>query len=166
MGKILNNIFLIGLMGFPGGSVVDSACQCRKHRRCLGSIPGLERFPQEEMTTTPVFLPEKSHGQRNLVGYSPWGCIELNTAKHIGLKIWKFSVHILLKPGLENFEHYFASVWDEWNFVVVWTFFDIALLWDWNENWPFPVLWPLLSFPNLLAYWVQHFHSIIFQDLK
>ena len=33
------------------------------------------------------------------------------------------------------------------------------------ENWLFPVLWPLLSFPNLLAYWVQHFHSIIFQDL-
>ena len=25
------------------------------------------------------------------------------------LNIWKFSVHILLKPGLENFEHYFAS---------------------------------------------------------
>ena len=24
--------------------------------------------------------------------------------------IWKFSVHVLLKPGLENFEHYFASV--------------------------------------------------------
>ena len=32
----------------------------------------------------------------------------------------------------------------------------------WNENWPFPVLGPLLSFPNLLSYWVQHFHSIIF----
>ena len=26
------------------------------------------------------------------------------------LNIWKFSVHILLKPGLKNFEHYFASV--------------------------------------------------------
>jgi len=26
------------------------------------------------------------------------------------LNIWKFSVHALLKPGLENFEHYFASV--------------------------------------------------------
>ena len=76
--------------------------------------------------------------------------------------IWKFTVHILLKPGLENFEHYFTSVWDECNHVVVWTFFDIAFLWDWNENWPFPVLWPLLSFPDLLAYWVQHFHSIIF----
>ena len=35
--------------------------------------------------------------------------------------------------------------------VVVWTFFGIVLLWDWNKNWPFPVLWPLLSFPNLLA---------------
>ena len=29
----------------------------------------------------------------------------------------------------------------------------IAFLWDWNENWPFPILWPLLSFPNWLAYW-------------
>ena len=27
-----------------------------------------------------------------------------------GLDIWKFSVHVLLKPGLENFEHYFTSV--------------------------------------------------------
>ena len=67
------------------------------------------------------------------------------------LNIWKFSVHRLLKPGLENFEHYFTSVRDECNCVVVWTFFGITFLKDWNENWPFPVLWPLLSFPNLLA---------------
>ena len=46
------------------------------------------------------------------------------------LNIWKFIVHILLKPGLENFEHYFASMWDEYNCVVVWTFFGIAFLWD------------------------------------
>ena len=56
------------------------------------------------------------------------------------------TVHIPLKPGLENFEHYFASIWDECNCMVVWTFFGIAFLWDWNENWPFPVLWPLLVF--------------------
>ena len=62
------------------------------------------------------------------------------------LNIWKFTVRILLKAGLENFEHYFASVWDECNCVVVWTFFGTAFLWDWNENWPFPVLWPLMSF--------------------
>ena len=82
------------------------------------------------------------------------------------LNICKFIVHVLLKPGLENFEHYFISVWDECNCVVVWAFFGIAFLWDWNENWPFPVLWPLLNFPNLLIYWVQHFHGIIFYDLK
>ena len=78
------------------------------------------------------------------------------------LNIWNFTVHVLLRPGLENLDHYFASMGDECNCAVVWTFFGIAFLWDW----PFPVLWPLLSFPNLLAYWVQHFHSIIFQDLK
>ena len=82
------------------------------------------------------------------------------------LNTWKFMVHVLLKPGLENFEHYFTSEWDEFKCVVVWAFFGIAFLWDCNENWHFPVLWPLLSFPNLLAYWVQHFHNIIFQDLK
>ena len=62
------------------------------------------------------------------------------------LNVWNFKVHILLKPGLENFEHYFTSMWDECNCVVVWAFFGIAFLWDWNRNWPFPVLWPLLTF--------------------
>ena len=79
------------------------------------------------------------------------------------LNIWKFTVHVLLKPGLENVGHYFASVWDECNFAVVWAFFCIAFLWDCNEYWPFLVLWPLLSFPNLLANWVQHVNSIIFR---
>ena len=53
------------------------------------------------------------------------------------LNIWKFTVHVLLKPGLENFENYFTGVWDECNCTVVWAFFSIAFLWDWNENWPF-----------------------------
>ena len=35
------------------------------------------------------------------------------------LNIWKFSVDVLLKPGLENFEHYFASMRNECNCVVV-----------------------------------------------
>ena len=48
--------------------------------------------------------------------------------------------------------NYFATLWDEGNWAVVWAFFGVAFLWDWNEKWPFPVLWPLLSFPNLLAY--------------
>ena len=66
------------------------------------------------------------------------------------LNIWKFTVHVLLKPGLENFKHYFTSMWDECNCAIVWTFFGIAFLWDWNKKRLFPVLWPILSFPNLL----------------
>ena len=81
----------------------------------------------------------------NLVsGFSAFSKTQLN--------IWKFMVRVLLKPGLKNFKHYFTSVWDECKCVVFWAFFGIAFLWNWNENWPFPVLWPLLSFPNLLAY--------------
>ena len=53
------------------------------------------------------------------------------------LNMWKFMVHVLLKPGLENFEYYFTSMWDECNCAVVWAFFGIAFLWDWNENWRF-----------------------------
>ena len=40
--------------------------------------------------------------------------------------IWKFMVHALLKPDLENFEHYFSSMWDECNCAIVWAFFGIA----------------------------------------
>jgi len=61
------------------------------------------------------------------------------------LSIWKFSIQVLLNPHLENFEHYFTSVWDKCSCAVVWTFFGVAFLWDHNENWPFPVLWPLLT---------------------
>ena len=45
-----------------------------------GSIPGSERSPGEE-DPTPVFLSRESHGQRSLVGYSPWGHEELDTTE-------------------------------------------------------------------------------------
>ena len=49
------------------------------------------------------------------------------------LNIWKFMVHILLKPGLENFEHYFASVWDECNLCgslsILWHCLSLGLEW-------------------------------------
>jgi len=68
------------------------------------------------------------------------------------LNIWKFTVHVLLKPGLENFEHYFTSMWDKCNCAVVWAFFGIAFLWDWNENWPFH---------SCGHYWVSKFADIL-----
>ena len=66
------------------------------------------------------------------------------------LNIWKFMVHVLLKPGFANFEHHFASLWDVCNCAVVWEFFGIAFLWDWNETglfqsrghcWVFQLCW-------------------------
>ena len=51
---------------------------------------------------------------------------------NLASNIWRFSVLISLKFHLENFEHYFASMWDECNCAIVWTFFGIACLWDWN----------------------------------
>ena len=74
----------------------------------------------------------------------------------------KFSVHELLKPNFKDFEHNLTSLRNELDCQVDRTLFGIAFLWDLRENWPFPVLWPLLSFPNLLTYWLQHFNSIIF----
>ena len=50
------------------------------------------------------------------------------------LNIWKFLIHILFTPCLEDFEHYFASVWVECHCVVVWTFFGVAFLWDWKQT--------------------------------
>ena len=44
------------------------------------------------------------------------------------LNIWKFLIHVLLKPVFGNFEHLFASVCDEYNCAVVWAFFGIAFL--------------------------------------
>ena len=44
------------------------------------------------------------------------------------LNIWNFMVHILLKPGLESFEDFFASMWDEYNCAVVFAVFGIAFL--------------------------------------
>ena len=65
-----------------------------------------------------------------------WSLVSLSTKS--SLYIWQFSVHVLLKPGLKDFEYNFASMWSEWNYTVVWTCFGIAFLWDWNENWLFP----------------------------
>ena len=88
------------------------------------------------------------------------------------LNIWLFLVHVLLKPSLENFEHYFASMWNECNCEVVWTFFGIAFLWDWNENWPFPVLWSFQScgvpaefskFAGILSKALSHHHLLGFE---
>ena len=65
------------------------------------------------------------------------------------LNIRKFTFHILLKPGLENVERYFPSLRDDCNCVVIWMFFGIAFLWDWNENQLFPVQYEKAKYRTL-----------------
>ena len=55
------------------------------------------------------------------------------------LNIRKFTVQVLLKPGLESFEHYFASVWDECNCGVIWTFFGLSLGLEWKLTFSSPI---------------------------
>ena len=54
-------------------------------------------------------------------------------SKH-SLNIWKFSVHVMLKPSLEDFEHNLTSMGDECSYPVVWMFFSAALLGSWDED--------------------------------
>ena len=66
------------------------------------------------------------------------------------LNIWKFTVHVLLKPGLENFEHYFTQLCDGCNCAVAWAFFGIAffriemktdLFQSYGHCWIFQICW-------------------------
>ena len=65
-------------LGFLGGaSGKKPACQCRRHKRC-GFDPCVRMIPwRRAWQPTPVFLPGESHGQRSLVGSSPYGYKEL-----------------------------------------------------------------------------------------
>ena len=69
------NPYIWNLGGFPGGTSKESAYQNRRHKRHRFD-PWVWKIPwRRKWQPTPVFLPEKSHGQRSLVG-CPWGCKE------------------------------------------------------------------------------------------
>ena len=112
---------LISLMSvFSGGSSgKESACQCRSHRRCRFDL-WVRKIPwRRKWQPTPVFLPGKSHRQRSLAGYNPWGCKELDMTEHAHMWSYISSAHrpverkpaapswpCVLPPGGERFcEH-------------------------------------------------------------
>ena len=58
----------------------ESTCQSRRP----GFDPWVGKVPwRRKWQPTPVFLPGKSHGQRGLVGYSPWGCKESDMTEEL-----------------------------------------------------------------------------------
>ena len=75
------------------------------------------------------------------------------------LDFWKFLVN-MLKPRMQDFNHDLTRIGDECNCLMVRTFFNTTLLGNWDEDCPFPVLWPLLGLTDLLTCWMQHFGGI------
>ena len=75
------NIQIIGIPHVPGGS--DSKESAYNVGR-PGLSPLVEKISwRRKWQPTPVFLPGKSHGQRSLVGYSPWGRKESDTTEQL-----------------------------------------------------------------------------------
>ena len=82
-------------MGLPMWfSGKESTCQCRRHRRCRFD-PWVRKIPwRRKWQHIPVFLPRESHGQRSLVGYSPWGHKESDMTE------WLHFLSFHFTPGL------------------------------------------------------------------
>ena len=69
MALFLSYSWINNILGRLSGK--EFACQCTRP----GFDPWVSKIPwRREWQLTPVFLPGKSHGQRSLLGYSPWGC--------------------------------------------------------------------------------------------
>ena len=76
-------------MGFPGGSVgIESAC----NEGDPGSTSGWEDPLEKGMAPIPVFLPGEFHGQRSLVGYSPWGYKESAMTEQLTVSLFKAKI--------------------------------------------------------------------------
>ena len=76
-------------LSFPGGSASkETICQWRRHKR-HGFSDQVAKIPwRRKCKPTPVFLPGKFHGQRNLVVYSAWGCKELDMTEHAHTRVY------------------------------------------------------------------------------
>ena len=105
----------------------ESTCQCRSHRRC-GFKPWVREDPlQEEMATHPSILAWKIHGQRSLMGYSPWNGKQLVTTEHAhthALIMWNFGLYTIglsLSP---------SSYFNPWLFHLLWLMYHSG-----DERW-------------------------------
>ena len=107
-----------------------------------GFDPQIQKIPWRRQR-----LPLQYSGLENSMDCIVYGVTESDTTEWLSLSlssifsktslyIWKLSLHILLKPSLKNFERSIASIWNELNCMVVCAFLGIALLCNWNKNWP------------------------------
>ena len=127
-------------MGFSGGSSgKEPACQCKRHKRHRFE-PWVWKGPwRRAWQPTPALLPRESHGERSLVGYSPWGHKELDInwgeamAPHSGTLAWKIPLMEEPGPGLQSMRS--LRVRDYWA-----TSLSLFTFLHWKRKWqPTPV---------------------------
>ena len=112
---------------FTGGAVVSKelACQCRRHKKC-GFSPWAKKTPwSRKWPPTLIFLPGKFHGQKSLVGYSPWGRKKLDMTEHL-------CTHLELSQAQWSAKASSIASGDQWhsyNVIGEWTFAHVS---HWN----------------------------------
>ena len=88
----------------------ESTCQCRRCKR-LGFYLWVRKIPwRREGQPTPGFLPGKSHGQRNLTGYSSGGHKELDTSKHACVYIHCWWEYKLVQPTCKTVQKFLRKL--------------------------------------------------------
>ena len=86
--------------GFPGGTVGKNLPTSAGDARDMGLISGWERSTGEGNGNPPKYsCLGKSHGQRSLVGYSPWGCKESNMTEHTHTHIHTYTIIVQHSKG-------------------------------------------------------------------
>ena len=147
MAKFYSSYGWIIFHFFPGGwDSKEYAYNCGRP----GFHPWFQKIPwRRAWQPTPVFLPGEFHGQRNLVGYSPWGHKELDTTEQLTHIIFH-CVHIFFSQSIihqwMNFFHilatvnnaamnvcthislklyfwFFGGIYTEWNCWITWSFY-------------------------------------------
>ena len=96
----------------PGGaSGKELACQCSRCKRHRFD-PWVWKIPwRRQWQPTPEFLPGESHGQRSLVGCSPWGCRESDTTDWASTHMCALSICSSLPPPTNTLKDFRGLPW-------------------------------------------------------
>ena len=93
---IMNNNATYHFVGFLSLQIYDGEGFLVKKLRVLNLLPGFSPWVEKmswrkKWPPAPVFLPRESHGQKNLVGYSPWGRKKLDATEYTNTPLCRFS---------------------------------------------------------------------------
>ena len=109
-------------VGFPGGAAVKNPPANVGDTGDVGLIPSLGKIPwRTKWQPTPIFLPGKSHGQRSLAYYSPWGCTRLSDRTHTHTHASFFVFYSVLSLSMLSITNIFP-IFKKHIFLVLWLF--------------------------------------------